>query len=103
MRKHDVSARRHRTKQRGVYFIEHEDGTRSYIATWKEERPLRITDPLTTRRITVEKRVATFDEACRLKAEAEVAEQNRQPQRGRIEQLAERMMAAKWFEYWVRR
>lgn len=98
-----TGARRHRTRQRGVYFVEHEDGTRSYIATWKEERPIRITDPLTTRRVTVEKRASTFDEACRLRAEAEVAGRNRQPPRGRIEQLAERVMAAKWFEYWVRR
>ena len=98
-----MSARRHRTQRRGVYPTEGEDGTRSYIATWKEQKPVRIADPLTTKRRRVEKRTTTFDEACRLKAEGEAAERKRQPSQSFVERLGERMMAAKWFEYWVRR
>lgn len=95
---------RRRTSVRGIYSVESEDGTRSYVATWTKRQPLDITDPLTTtRRTVVEKRAATFDEACRLKAEGEVAERRRDPQQGRAQNLAERVMAAKWFEYWVRR
>lgn len=100
-----VGPRRHKTKQRGVYYVEHEDGTRSYVATWKVEPSLNILDPLAMKPGTVEKRAATFDEACRLKAEGEAAERKRRHQRsqGPARQLAERMMAVKWFEYWVRR
>ena len=99
-----MSAKRHKTGQRGVYYFEHEDGTRTYIATWMEREPLSITDPLTTRRRMVEKRASTFDEACRLRAKGEAAgRKDKSSRRGFIEGLGERMMAAKWFEYWVRR
>jgi hypothetical protein len=37
-------ARRHRTERRGIYYGEGEDGTRTYIATWKEAAPLNIAD-----------------------------------------------------------
>ena len=98
-------AKRHATAKRGLYYVESEDGTRSYIATWKEELPLTMVDPLTTKRRTVEKQASTFEEAARLKAEGEAAERKRrrEPSQRFVEQLAERVMAAKWFEYSVRR
>lgn len=97
--------KRRRTKQRGVYSIKHEDGTRTYIATWKEERPLNVTDPLATFTRTVEEEAATFDQACLLQAEGEAAERRRQgrPPEGIIERLGNRMMAMKFFEYRGRR
>lgn len=99
-------AKRHRTKKRGVYYVEREDGTRSYIATWKESVPLNVTDPLTTTRGRVERYAATFDDACRLKAEGETAERKRRS-RGFFtrpgERMGERFMALKWFEYRGRR
>ena len=100
-----VRAKRHKTTKRGIYYFESEDGTRSYIATWKEELPLSITDPLTTKRRTVEKQASTFERAARLKAEGEAIERKRrrEPSQSFAEQLGERVMAAKWFEYWVRR
>ena len=54
-------ARRHRTRKRGVYYVNNDDGTRTYIATWKEGRPLDASDPLATRRRTVKKEAASFD------------------------------------------
>ncbi len=100
-----VGAKRQMTTKRGIYFVESEDGTRSYIATWKEELPLSIFDPLTTKRRTIEKQASTFERALRLKAEGEAAERKRrrEPSQGFAEQLGERVMAAKWLEYWVRR
>ena len=98
-----MRARRHKTKKKGVYYVEGADGTRSYVATWRHEVPLNIADPLTTRRRKIEKRASTFDEACRLKAEGEASERQRRPSQGPAERLGERIMALKWFEYWVRR
>lgn len=94
-----MSAKRHKTSVKGIYYVEAADGARSYIATWREERPLDVSRPLSFRRRRVEQRAASFDEACRLKAAAETASGRRPPSRS----VAERMMAAKWFEYWVRR
>ena len=100
-----TGTKRHRTKKRGVYFVEDEDGTRSYIATWEIERPLQITDPSAMMRRTVEKPATTFEEACRLQAEGEAAERVRHGRTARspAQRLGERIMAGKWFEYWVRR
>jgi hypothetical protein len=98
-------AKRHRTRKRGVYFIRHEDGTRSYIATWREERPLDVTNPLATRPRTIEREAATFNMACRLKVEGEAAERKRQgkPSQSPARRLGQRMMALKYFEYRSRR
>ncbi len=101
-----MRARRHRTKMRGVHYVTAEDGTRSYIATWKESWPVDATDPLSARRRRVEREAATFDEACRLKAEGEAAERERRS-RGFSSRPGERMsarfLALKWFEYRGRR
>lgn len=100
-----ASPRWQKTEKEGIYSIDHEDGTRSYIATWDEQQPISITDPLTTKRAWIERRAETFEEACRLQAQGEDAERKRQrkhPQ-SRPQRLGERLMAAKWFEYWVRR
>lgn len=96
-----MSAKRHRTRKRGIYFIDHDDGTRSFLATWKEERPINIADPLTTRPVVVEREAATFDLACLLKAEGEAAERKRRGEESAsfVQRLGERMMAAKYFEY----
>ena len=97
--------RRHRTRKRGVYYVDNEDGTHTYIATWKEGRPLNASDPLATKRRTVEKEAATFDLACLLKAEGEADERKRQgkpPQRF-VNQLGQRMMAANYFAWRSRR
>jgi hypothetical protein len=98
-----ASVERHETGTPGISYVEAADGTRTYIATWMEERPLDIADPLTTRRRMVERRAATFEEARRLKAEGEAAEREGGRPQSPVKRLAERTMAAKWFEYWVRR
>ncbi len=100
-----VSPRWQKTDKEGIFFVEHKDGTRSYIATWDEQRPVNIADPLTTRRRSVERLAPTFDAACRLQAKGEATERKRQrthPQ-SRPQRVGERLMAGKWFEYWVRR
>ena len=94
-----------RTDRDGVISVEQADGTRSFVATWDEQQPIDITDPLTTRRKTVERQASTFEAALRLQARGEEAERKRQrtnPQ-SRPQRLGERLMAGKWFEYWVRR
>lgn len=98
-------ARGRRTRKRGVYSVTHDDGTRSYIATWKEGRPADIFDPLSTRRRTVEMEAATFDQACLLQAEGVAAEQERlgKPTQSFAEKLGEWVMAMKYFEYRGRR
>ena len=98
-----MSTKRHRTTKRGVYFVVDEDGSRSYVATWREARPVDITDPFGIRRRRIEKSAATFEEACRLKAQGEATERKRRRLQSKAEGLGERLMAAKWFEYWVRR
>ena len=100
-----VSPRWRKTEKDGIFSIDHEGGTRSYIATWDEQQPINIADPLTTRRRSVERPASTFEAACRLQARGEEAERKRQrthPQ-SRPQRLGERLMAGKWFEYWVRR
>ena len=100
-----ASPRWRKTEKEGIYSIDHEGGTRSYIATWDEHKPISITDPLTTKRARIERHAETFEEACRLQAQGEEAERKRQrrhPQ-SRPQRLGERLMAAKWFEYWGRR
>ena len=100
-----VSPRWQKTDRDGILSIDHEDGTRSYIATWDEQQPINIADPLTTRRTTIERAASTFEEACRLQEKGEEKERKRQrthPQSG-PQRLGERLMAGKWFEYWVRR
>ncbi len=100
-----VSPRWHKTDKAGIVTVEQRDGTRSYIATWDEQQPINIADPLTTRRRSVERHASTFEAACRLQARGERAERKRQrshPQ-SRPQRLGERLMAGKWFEYWVRR
>lgn len=96
-----MRTKRHRTKQRGVYYVDHDDGSRSYIATWKEQRPINVVDPSPSRRRTVEKQAATFEGACLLQAEGEAAEMGRHgtPPQSWVDRLAERMMALKFFEY----
>jgi hypothetical protein len=97
--------KRHKTGKRGIYYVKNEDGTRTYVATWKEERPLNPSDPLATKRRTVEKEAATFDLACLLKAEGEASERKRQgkpPQRF-VDQLGQRMMASNYFAWRSRR
>ena len=98
-------ARRRRTRKRGVYYIEHEDGTRTYIATWKEAQPLTASNPFATKRKTVEKEAGSFDLACLLKAEGEANERKRQgkPPERLVDQLGERMMAASYFAWRSRR
>ena len=44
-----VNPRWHKTDQDGVISVEHADGTHSFVATWDEQQPISITDPLTTR------------------------------------------------------
>lgn len=96
--------RRRKTGTPGVFSITHDDGTKTYVARWKVARRLSITDPLTMRRRTVERRAASFEDACRLRAEGVAAERERRPaDRSPAESLGERLMAAEWFEYWVRR
>ena len=55
------------------------------------------------KRKRVEKEADTFDEACRLKAEAEAARARPDGSHGAAQEVADRIMASKWFEYWVRR
>ena len=100
-----VSAKRHKTRKRGVYYVQDEDGTRTYFATWKEERPLTTTNPLATKPRTIEKEAPTLELACLLKAEGEAAERERRsnPPRSFVERLGEMMMAFKYFEYRGRR
>ena len=97
----NMIAKRHKTRKRDVYYVRLKDGTRSYIATWKEDRRLTVTDPLATKPRTVEKEAATFDLACRMKAEGEAAERKRQgkPSQNVVERLGQWMMAFKYFEY----
>lgn len=100
-----ASSRWRKTEKEGIFSVEHEDGSHSYLATWDEHQPINITDPLTTRRIRIERSASTFEEACRLQARGQEAERTRQrtyPQ-SRPQRLGERLMAARWFEYWVRR
>ena len=92
-----------KTQKKGVYSVTEGDGTTSYIATWKVKRPLNIMDPLSWVAKTVTKEAATFEEACRLQAEGEAAERVAALERSPETSLAERMMAAGWFRYWVRR
>jgi hypothetical protein len=94
--------RRHKTEVRGISYIVHDDGSRTYIARWKEARRLIITNPLTMRRRTIRRRAATFEEACRLKAAGEAAARKSRRPPSAAEEAAERVMAAEWFEYWVR-
>lgn len=96
-----VGAKRRTTRKRGVYYVQDKTGTRTYIATWKEERPLTTLDPLATKPRTVEKEAPTFELACLLKAEGEAAERERRsrPSRSFVERLGEMMMAFKYFEY----
>ena len=93
-------ATRRRTQQRGVYQVEHEDGSFTYVATWKEEGPVSTLRPFRMR-TRVEKETATFEEACLLRAEARTAERERRAsaRQKSVEQLGERIMSAKWFEY----
>ena len=97
--------RRRRTRKRGIYYVDNEDGTRTYIATWKEARPLNASDPLATRRRTVKKEAESFDLACLLKAEGEANERKRQgkPPERFVSQLGQRMMAANYFAWRSRR
>ncbi|MDH3248234.1 MAG: hypothetical protein OEQ47_04700 [Acidimicrobiia bacterium] len=100
-----ASPRWQKTEKEGNYSLDHEDGTRSYIATWDEHQPISITDRLTTKCGWIERHAETFEEACRLQAQGEEAERKRQrkhPQ-SRPQRLGERLMAAKWFEYWAGR
>lgn len=100
-----VSPRWQKTDKAGIVSVDRDDGTRSYVATWDECQPIDIADPLTTRRRSVERHAPTFEAACRLQAKGEAAERKRQrthPQ-SRPQRLGERLMAGKWFEYWVRR
>lgn len=100
-----LSPRWRKTDKQGVLSVEQADGTRSFVATWDEQQPIDITDPLTTRRRSVEAHAPTFEAACGLQARGERAERKRQrthPQ-SRPQRLGERLMAGKWFEYWVRR
>ena len=99
------STRWRKTGKEGIFSIDHQDGTSSYIATWDEQRPIDVADPFTTRRRSVERSASTFEAACHLQAQGEAAERRRQltyPQ-SRPQRLGERLMAGKWFEYWVRR
>ena len=98
-------ARRHRTRKRGVYYVDNEDGTRTYIATWKEAPPLDASNPLATKRRTVKKEAASFDLACLLKAEGEANERKRQgkPPERLVDQLGQRLMAASYFAWRSRR
>ena len=95
----------HRTDKQGVFSVEHADGTRSFVATWDEQQPIDITDPLTTRPRSVERHASTFEAACHLQARGQEAERKRRrthPE-SRPQRLGEGLMAGKWFEYWVRR
>lgn len=100
-----MAATRHKTGKAGIYYLDRKDGTRTYIATWEEDRPLRPTDPLATSRRTVARRAETFDDACRLQAAGEAAERTRQqtPSHSLADRIAERFMAMKWFEWRSRR
>ncbi len=90
--------------KRGVYYVKNKDGTRTYIAEWKEARSLNASDPLATKRRTVRKEAPTFDLACLLKAEGEANERKRQgkPERS-VDQLGQRLMAASYFAWRSRR
>lgn len=99
-----MRSRRHRTRKRGVYYVKNDDGTRTYIATWKEAPRLNASDPLATKRRTVKKEAPTFDLACLLQAEGEANERERQgkPQRP-VDDLGQRLMAASYFAWRSRR
>lgn len=100
-----MATTRHATDKPGIYYLDRNDGTRTFIATWEVQRPLRVTDPLTTKSRTVARRAKTFDEACRLQAEGEAAERARdrgEPQ-SLAERMAERVAALKFFEWRMRR
>ena len=100
-----MAATRQRTDKAGIYYVDRKDGTRTYIATWKEERPIKPTDPLATAPRTVARRAATFEEACKLQAEGEAAERarDRKPPQSLVERRAERVAALKFFEWRMRR
>ena len=100
-----ASPRWQKTEKAGILAVDHHDGARSYIATWDEQQPINIADPLTTRRRSIERPAPTFEAACRLQARGEEAERKRQRRNpgSRPQRLGERLMAGKWFEYWVRR
>lgn len=86
-----------------MYYVERSDGTGDYLATWKEKVPFSIFNPLAMGRRRFKQRASTFDEACRVQAEAKAAARRRGSAVGSSEDLGERYAALKWFEYWVRR
>jgi hypothetical protein len=96
-----MAVTRHHTDKPGIYYLDGEDGRRTYLATWKVERSLAPTDPLATQQRTVARRAPTFAEACRLQAEGEAAERTRRrtARENIVQRLTGRLMAAKWFEY----
>lgn len=93
---------RHRTRKKGIYWVASQDGTRTYIATWKEARPLTATNPMATKSRVVEKEAATFDRACLLQAEGQANERKRRGGESQrlSERLGEQMLA---FQYFVNR
>ena len=92
---------RHRTRKKGIYWVASEDGTRTYLATWKAARPLTATNPMATKPQRVEKEAATFDLACLLQAEGQANERKRRGESQRVsERLGEQMLA---FQYFVNR
>ncbi len=100
-----MAATRHKTDKPGIFYLDRKDGSRTYIATWDVQRPLRVTDPLTTASRTVARRAKTFEEACRIQADGEAAERARdrgEPQ-SLAERMAERVAALKFFEWRMRR
>ena len=100
-----MAATRHKTKKPGIYYLDRKDGSRTFIATWREQRPIKSTDPLATAPRTVARRAATFEEACKLQAEGEAAERERDrtPPQSLVERMAERVAALKFFEWRMRR
>lgn len=98
-----TASRRHKTEREGIYSVVDSDGTRSFIATWKVKRPVNIMDPLSFKAKTMKARASTFEEACRLQEEGAAAARRAALERDPATGLGERMMAAGWFRYWVRR
>ena len=100
-----MAAIRHKTDKPGIFYLDREDGSRTYIATWREQRPITPTDPLATTPRTVARRAPTFAEACRLQAEGEAAARTREhaPPQSLVARLAERVAALRFFEWRMRR